>query len=364
MSNAQDNVLTIAILTHNRYANLVCTLKSLEPVIPMQGLKIMVFDNASSDNTEQLMSEYTSRYRSVEYIRNSMNLGIEGNIARALTTPDSKYIWLLSDHMVVFPDSLKSMLPILAASDAAIGYCGIKDYGSLVGSLPRCEYFSSLSLQDVCHLIFWTGNISSLLVSRSHVASRTREIFRFSNFSYPNLGVWSRLSDCKSSKILVLPTCSRFQQSADVQVVHAPSYHFFRSRQIGFGRAVRSMNLRVNGRHLVPGDIFSKVALCKSAAWESLSSDLCGTFPEDISFRDIVEFALIYSWPSWLITSLSLLMYMLPMSLRSYIRYFRAFLVDCRRKDLGSSLRDYVMRCSKDSQVRQKIRNANRPHQF
>ena len=350
--------------TYNRSAHLACTLASLEPALDIKGLQVLVLDNASNDNTAQLVAAYTSRYETVSYIRNPMNLSFEGNITRALTIPGSKYIWLLSDHMVVMPETVRSILPVLANSDAVVGYCGIQGYGSLSGFLPRTEPFPSFTLQEICQLIFWTSNISALIVKRDHVASRAREIFRFSGYSYPHLGIWSHLGDDSCNQVLLLPTCSRFQTPTDVPATLPAAYHFFRSRFIGFGRAVQATNLHVSGRRVVPGDFLSEVPLYRASIWGTLTADLLGTLPEDISINDIVQFAQLHGWRAWPFVVVTLFLLMFPMRMRSPIRWSRSFLRNIRRKGIGLALREYRAQCSIDKQIREKMRDATQPHRF
>ena len=57
----------------------------------------MVLDNNSTDDTENYVKSLTNRYPNVKYQKNKYNIGISGNIAKAMEIADKEYLWIICD---------------------------------------------------------------------------------------------------------------------------------------------------------------------------------------------------------------------------------------------------------------------------
>lgn len=100
------NKLEIIIPTYNRQHLLAKTLAQLlDDKSPVKDLNILVLDNNSSDNTQNYIEEIKKAHSNISYIRNHYNLGIGGNIARALEYASKEYVWLLGDDDIIFLDA-------------------------------------------------------------------------------------------------------------------------------------------------------------------------------------------------------------------------------------------------------------------
>ncbi|HMM89215.1 glycosyltransferase family 2 protein [Bradyrhizobium sp.] len=97
-------LITIAIPTFNRAELLkVCVATSLAQTY--QDFELLVSDNASTDETGKVLSEFTDRRLRV--IRQKENIGLLGNWNACLNEARGKYVVLLSDDDGIDPDFLE-----------------------------------------------------------------------------------------------------------------------------------------------------------------------------------------------------------------------------------------------------------------
>ena len=92
-----DKLLAICIPTYNRANMLKEVLDKLIPTCARMGVSIFVSDNASPDNTKEVMEAITKQCQFIHYHRHNENIGPDDNFEYVLKMPNSKYRWLLSD---------------------------------------------------------------------------------------------------------------------------------------------------------------------------------------------------------------------------------------------------------------------------
>lgn len=89
------DLLQIFIFTRNRAGYLRETLLSLTDAL---NASITVIDNASTDETPSVVSQYANGHASrVLYIRNSHNIGAGASLLKAFDLASSRYVWILGD---------------------------------------------------------------------------------------------------------------------------------------------------------------------------------------------------------------------------------------------------------------------------
>ena len=99
--------IQIIVMTHNRAYLLG---ESIESILNQtSGVKeIIVLDNESSDNTEDIVSHYSSR--GVKYLK---TYGFLGNFNKAKEISNNKYVMLFHDDDILHPEYLEKVLQIL-----------------------------------------------------------------------------------------------------------------------------------------------------------------------------------------------------------------------------------------------------------
>ncbi|MGB2578766.1 glycosyltransferase involved in cell wall biosynthesis [Elusimicrobium simillimum] len=90
--------LEIVIPTYNRAKYLEETLEYI--VNGPEGVRdiyVTILDNASKDSTPEVCKKYADKYPNIKYIRNTRNIGGNGNIARSFEVGTHEYLWVLAD---------------------------------------------------------------------------------------------------------------------------------------------------------------------------------------------------------------------------------------------------------------------------
>lgn len=107
--------LSIVIPTYNR-ASYVCeNVKSLLPQLENYGDKVelMICDNASEDDTEELLAPFLAKYSYINYIRHKKNLGAHANFYYGVEHANGEYVVLLGDDDMLSPYYCDTILQIL-----------------------------------------------------------------------------------------------------------------------------------------------------------------------------------------------------------------------------------------------------------
>lgn len=107
-------LLSICIPTYNRVSYLKELLDSIvcqfdDPEIYNQ-VEVIISDNASEDNTTEIVAEYQKQYGNIRYSRNKENVGAVKNALILLSLPEGKYAWLISDDDIVAPGSIEWLI--------------------------------------------------------------------------------------------------------------------------------------------------------------------------------------------------------------------------------------------------------------
>lgn len=92
--------LSVAIPTYNGAKHIR---EALDSIISQlndinEKIEILVSDNASSDDTEEIIRQYMKKYSSIiSYYKNDKNVGFDKNVDLLFKRAKGEYVWLLSD---------------------------------------------------------------------------------------------------------------------------------------------------------------------------------------------------------------------------------------------------------------------------
>lgn len=121
-----ENLLTILVTTYNRSPYIQYLVERLSSYID-RGLRfnVLISDDCSKDDTEQLCLEYQRKYDWLTYYRLEKNSGMDANFKNAYSHCETKYCWLLGDHRYIDFDEMKTLLDELSQEkyDALILKC-------------------------------------------------------------------------------------------------------------------------------------------------------------------------------------------------------------------------------------------------
>ena len=109
--------LAICIPTFNRANTLRNGLCHLIPIALQFEIPIYSSDNASTDNTVQVVEEAKSEYPFLFFHQNTKNIGMDGNFEVALKLSSARYSWLLGDDDLINSDQLGPIVDRICTSD-------------------------------------------------------------------------------------------------------------------------------------------------------------------------------------------------------------------------------------------------------
>ena len=168
------DLLEIIIITYNREKNLSETLdKILSESSPVKDCKITILDNNSTDGTKDLCKSLISKFPNVIYSKNNFNVGLSGNILKAMEIPTEKYFWLLCDndfidftHWNNVHDAMKNDNDLIVISDRFREFCmQNKRYSHFNVSILQCMLCSAA--------IYKTENITDEVMTLANLVSYT-----------------------------------------------------------------------------------------------------------------------------------------------------------------------------------------------
>src|SRR5262249_38792404 len=129
--------VTVIVVSYNTAHLLDRLFAALDSARAALKLQVIVVDNASRDNSLEILR---TQYPDVELIENPINVGFARANNQALPAARGRYLLLLNTDAFVWPDTLQMTVDFMD-SHPRCGVLGVKLVG-LDGSLqPSCRYF-------------------------------------------------------------------------------------------------------------------------------------------------------------------------------------------------------------------------------
>jgi len=101
--------LSFCIPTFNRAFLLGYTIESIINQANDE-VEIVISDNASEDNTEEIVKSYQKIFSKITYFRQERNLGFDKNLLNAVKLAQGEYCWLMGSDDVIRPGAINRML--------------------------------------------------------------------------------------------------------------------------------------------------------------------------------------------------------------------------------------------------------------
>lgn len=117
----QSNIITV-IPVYNGEKFLLRTLQSVANQTRRPD-RLVILDNCSTDGTEKIVREFSAM--KCEFVQNERNLGLFGNMNRALTYAEqTRYLHILCADDLITPKFFERMIPALeSCNDFGLGFC-------------------------------------------------------------------------------------------------------------------------------------------------------------------------------------------------------------------------------------------------
>lgn len=157
--------VSIIVITYNQEKTIARTLHSILSQVKDFPIEIIIGDDASEDDTENICKEYAQKYKEIKYIRNEKNKGLRDNYFDCLLEAQGEYIAdLAGDDFWIDPLKLQKQVEILdtqkdvnlVCTDWKNYYENSKTFGSpwSNGRYPYKDLFNSneITLKLLSHL--------------------------------------------------------------------------------------------------------------------------------------------------------------------------------------------------------------------
>jgi Glycosyltransferases involved in cell wall biogenesis len=198
--------LSICIPTYNREDLLKETLDSIFGQLAdghLASVEVVVSDNASTDNTTDLIERLQSVHSNLRYFRWSENMGPDRNYLKVIEEARGEYCWFFGSDDILLPSSLEKVLAAIAKQPSDIVL------------FDRLVSDATLSAPPV--VTSWTGLRTSVTF---HTVEQREELFNYIDSCTSLGGFFSFLSVIlfRKSGWDAVPNKDRFVGSAYVHV--------------------------------------------------------------------------------------------------------------------------------------------------
>jgi GT2 family glycosyltransferase len=170
--------VSVIVLTYNGLALTRACLESIVRSTQWPNLEIVIVDNASSDGTRELVTDFARTHEGVKLLLNETNEGFARGNNRGLQTAEGDYLVMLNNDTVVSQGWLGRMIRHLER-DATIGFIGPVTNGA--GNEARIEttYASTDEMQRLAdsRAFDYDGSSFDIKVLAMFCAGMRREVF-------------------------------------------------------------------------------------------------------------------------------------------------------------------------------------------
>ncbi|HAM98936.1 MAG TPA: hypothetical protein DCQ26_10040 [Marinilabiliales bacterium] len=161
-------ILSIAIPTWNRAEYLKRCLESIEKDIQgkVLSLEIIVSDNCSTDNTQDIIQYFLKKGLPIKVFLNSENMGIEYNITQCYKKSNGKFVLVLGDDDFFIPGGIVYILELLKSYNSE--QLGIVNfYNNSIYRKPNLIYKVYLNnVVFIKTLSYWVTFISGNIINK------------------------------------------------------------------------------------------------------------------------------------------------------------------------------------------------------
>lgn len=195
-------ILSICIPTFNRVTELEYLLESISNQ-NVPEIEIVISDNCSTDNTEQLVNSFMERFSSVVYSKWDRNEGPDRNFLKVVELASGKYCWLLGSDDAITNSAIDKLLSI-CEEDFDIGLLNLVEANCNMRPIGKHEWLygingdQSFNLRNKAELLnffdraqpllgLFMGYISSIVVRKSawdSISGKEQWIGSFFSFTY------------------------------------------------------------------------------------------------------------------------------------------------------------------------------------
>lgn len=146
-------LLSICIPTYNR-AN--CLKDCLESIVSQckkketsNQVEVVISDNASTDDTEQVVRGFQNKFSNIKYFKNDRNIGFDRNFSNVVEKSSGTYCLTIGDDDAFFDGSIPLLLKKIRSLDAP--FFGLNSWGYDNALKEPLLSFPNLSISEDAH---------------------------------------------------------------------------------------------------------------------------------------------------------------------------------------------------------------------
>ncbi len=252
-------LLSICIPTYNRAKYLDILLNSIlvqfEP--HREQIELLVSDNASSDNTRQIVDKYVDdKHLPIRYLCNASNLGPDKNIAQCFSEAAGKYAWVIGDDDALCPDALRFIMEILSLELYGIVHIKAipyqKDFPLDLKPTETIKVIECNPEKFVRYVNIFITFVSANIVNKMELLKHypdTQSLKEYAGTSLIQLGIYYKILK-KSEKFLYIKTpliISKTDNTGGYKLFEVFGKNFYEITAAEFGARSKITRLFVNG---------------------------------------------------------------------------------------------------------------------
>lgn len=199
-------LVCICIPNFNNESTIAETLDSLLNQ-SYKNIVIKIFDNASTDNSMNIIRNYEEKYSNVLVFDSSINIGAEGNFNKCIEHMEGVYSAIFHSDDIYLPTIIEEEVALLEQEKVSAVFCNastIDSKGRTIGPLfiPKMlrknKYFFKFSFSDLIKMNMRHGNILVCPSAMTRTDTYKKLITNWNGSSYKtaaDIDVWLRLAE-------------------------------------------------------------------------------------------------------------------------------------------------------------------------
>lgn len=307
--------LSICIATFNRANFIGATLESILSQLTDE-CEIVILDGASTDHTEQVLSEYRLRFNRLRYVRQTTNNGIDRDYDRAVGLARGEYCWLMPDDDFLKPGAISTVLGALSREPSLV-MVNIE-----LRSFDMSKVMQARRLDFTADRVYRPGEMDRLFVEAGHYLTycgsaiikkalwMSRERERYYGTLYVHVGVIFQQPLPSDALVIAAPLVSYRMGNT-----HTFSPEVIETQWIRWPGVVHSLALSDSAKNAIcgrkPWRSFRELILWRGFGYYSMTEYRKLIFPQLASVRESFVPTFVAMLPGILVNALCILYYRL-----------------------------------------------------
>jgi len=265
-------LLSICIPTYNRDYLIQECLKRLCPIAIKYNVQIHISDNASQDDTENVINGFMKQYDNIFYYRQTENI-FDKNFEFILKQPKTKYRWLFGDNVVISEDMLMTLIDDLNNNEFdfyVIGcenrtekltekiYTSKNDLLSDIGwhiTFISCLIYNSIVIDKIDIKHYYNSHFLQTAIIFEYCAYNTFKLkftpqLIITGLPYPKRETWTNKAFDIFSKgwflfVMSLPVCYEYEAKKECIISHDRNTKLFSIQNLRTWRRLNYFNIKI-----------------------------------------------------------------------------------------------------------------------